>query len=147
MFLREQQIRAEITPENMNTKIGELLAIDAENRVRLIEIANAGMIVSPYDYYRASLMFLHQTEGDAIENMQIAFEYAMTSMRLGCLDAPYTVARTYDRMLLTMGRGQRYGTQFERRGVPKPMHEGIVPMSAAVREQLDVPAEPTLPSR
>ncbi|MGD8375311.1 MAG: hypothetical protein PVF68_04155 [Acidobacteriota bacterium] len=140
MFEKEQAIRAAITPENLHEKLKEMVAIDQANRGRLIEIATAGELRTGWDFYRAAIMFAHQTEGDDVANMQVALEFAITSMRLGCPIAPYTVARTYDRLLLTLGRGQRYGTQYGPDGALRPFDDGIVPMSGTVREQLDVPA-------
>jgi len=140
MFTAEQEIRQKITPANMKEMLPKMAALDKANRAGLIEIGTNDELRTPYDFFRASIMFAHQTEGDQVANMQAALEYAITSMRLGCPDAPYTVARTYDRLMTTLGRGQRYGTQFGGDRELLPIDEGVVPMSATVREQLGVPA-------
>lgn len=140
MFEKEQEIRAAITPENMREKLKKMAAIDKANRGRLIEIATSGRLRSAFDFYRAAIMFARQTEGDHVANMQVALEFAITSMRLGCPIAPYTVARTYDRLMMTLARGQRYRTQYGLDGALRPFDDGIAPMSDTMHEQLDVPA-------
>lgn len=42
--------------------------------------------------------------------------------------------------MTTLGRGQRYGTQYGADGEPKPFDDGVVRMSDTVRAQLGVPA-------
>lgn len=147
MYTREQEVRAEFDPaeedkEKLFAHLREMAVVDEENRPKLIEICRNGDLRTAYDFFRAAIMFAHQTKGDQVSAMQVAMEYAITSMRLGCPEAPYTVARTYDRMLDCLGRGQRYGTQYGMDSELLPIDEGVVPMCDFVRAQLDVPPRP-----
>ena len=135
MFNADQQIRHSINAENMREKLKEMSELDKRHKPRLLEITKSGQLKTKYDYFRASVMFQHQTGGS-----QVALELALASMKLGCPEAPGMVARAYDRFLFEdLGRGQRFGTQRGPDRKLRPLDNGNVPVTDTLRKIMDIP--------
>ncbi|MEQ8766723.1 MAG: hypothetical protein RL885_22610 [Planctomycetota bacterium] len=136
MFEADQEIRHEITPENMREKLPEMSKLDRTHRARLVELMEEGALKTPYDFFRASVMFQHQTGGS-----QIGLELALVAMRLGCEEAPGMVARAYDRFLFEdLNRGQRFGTQRGPDRRLRKMDTKMSPITDEIRELMGVSA-------
>lgn len=138
MFSEDQAIRQDITLENFRERMPAVSALDHAHRARLLEIVGGGSLKTGYDYFRASVLFQHQTQGGDAGNVQLALELGLASMALGCPEAPGIVARAYDRFLGDIGRGQRFGTQGGATGERKPIDAGIVPMSDEIRALMQI---------
>lgn len=89
----------------------ELLKHDrARRRKTYAIIENGGLKVSE-DFYHAALIFQH---GETSDDYNKANELAQKAMEMGDDRAKWLYAATLDRWLLSIGRAQKFGTQFER---------------------------------
>jgi hypothetical protein len=139
MFVEDQELRHTITADNLEETLAALRALDARHREPLVALVESGQLETPYDYFRASILFLHQTTGGPERNAQVGLELALVSMRLGCADAPLAAARAYDRLLVDLGRGQRFGTQHGPSGEPRPMDPSFLALDDSMRRWMGVP--------
>ena len=62
------------------------------------------------DYHRAALIFQH---GETAEHFRKAHNLAVKAVELGDNSARWLAAASLDRSLLTVGKSQKYGTQFK----------------------------------
>jgi len=112
---------------------------DAKRRARMRELLDAGAVRTSGDHYHAALVFQH---ADDIEGIQLAHELAMIAMALGHREARWLAAASYDRLMMDLGRYQRFGTQYQ--GGNDGMMQ-LVPVDQpgvtdAMRAALDCPA-------
>ncbi len=70
-------------------------------------------ITKAEDCHHASLIFQH---GETSSDYLSAHEFAEKAVELGDKSAKWLVAATEDRYLLSIGKAQKYGTQFQRNG-------------------------------
>ncbi|HSI72509.1 MAG TPA: hypothetical protein VK934_04985 [Fimbriimonas sp.] len=97
-------------------KLHEMASEEAKRRQRVRELLVAGVPKTGADYEGLSLVMQH---GDTFDDFKLAHELSMASLIVG-YDDPWLVTATYDRMLLTIGQRQRFGTQFNQDGL-RPM--------------------------
>jgi hypothetical protein len=97
-------------------KLHEAAAKDAERRKRVVELLAAGVPKTGADFEGLGLVMQH---GDDFDDFMLAHELAVASVIVGFKD-PWLITATYDRMLLTVGQRQRFGTQFNESGL-RPM--------------------------
>lgn len=100
---------SKLTPEQ-RTAINKS---DRDRLARMTQLLNAGRVVTADDFSHASLVFQH---GSTWEDYSIAHELAICSLLLGNLEWANLAAVTYDRMLLSAGYRQRFGTQYSNLG-------------------------------
>lgn len=83
------------------------------NRVKAL--LAAGTIHTANDYYRAAVILQH---GAAPEDFLLAHEFCVVAMMLGKSDVESSslAAAAEDRFLMSIGRPQRFGTQFRSEG-------------------------------
>ncbi len=112
LFELDQKIRSgflDATPDQLT----EMRKADSDRRSRVLELYNSGMLKTENDYYRAAMIFQHGVEPD---HYLFAHELAVASLALGNQNARWLAAATEDRFLKSLGRKQRFGTQFEKSG-------------------------------
>ncbi|GAB4446192.1 MAG: hypothetical protein Kow0031_28800 [Anaerolineae bacterium] len=85
-----------------------LLARDAQRRLRVLEIIEAGQANSPQDLYYAALVLHH---GGDLPQVRMAHTLAKSAAEQGYRPARWLTAATLDRWLMMQGRPQKYGTQ------------------------------------
>ena len=111
---------------------------DVERRASVRKLLDRGAVQTAGDYYHAALVFQH---ADDIEGIQLAHELAMIAAVLGNREARWLAAASYDRLMMDLGRYQRFGTQFQATN-GEMMH--LVPIDQpgvtdAMRAALDCP--------
>ena len=100
---------SKLTPQQRT----EISKSDRERLARMTQLLDAGRVVTPEDFSHASLVFQH---GTTWNDFSIAHELAICSLLLGNLEWANLAAVTYDRMLLSAGYRQRFGTQYTNLG-------------------------------
>jgi hypothetical protein len=82
---------------------------DRAREARVHEMLEAGLVVTALDYYNAAMIYQH---APGIEGSEMAHELAMISAALGNDRAKWLAAASWDRLLVRLDRGQRFGTQY-----------------------------------
>ncbi|GJQ27851.1 MAG: hypothetical protein HBSAPP02_28830 [Phycisphaerae bacterium] len=111
---------------------------DVQRRVSVRKLLDEGAVRTGADYYHAALVFQH---ADDVEGIQLAHELAIIAAVLGNREARWLAAASYDRLMMDLGRYQRFGTQFQSAN-GEMMH--LVPIDRpgvtdAMRAALDCP--------
>lgn len=94
---------------NDPSKIDEGIAADKVRKEQVQEMLNNSEVKTAEDYYHASLVFQH---GETTEDFKKANDLAKKSMDMGDPRAKQMYENSYDRMLMSQGKLQKYGTQF-----------------------------------
>ncbi|MEZ0326634.1 MAG: hypothetical protein ACAH95_12080 [Fimbriimonas sp.] len=94
-------------------KLHEEAANDAARRRKVVELLEKGVPKTGADFDALGLVMQH---GDNFDDFRLACELATASVILGHKD-PWLIPATYDRMLLSVGQRQRFGTQFSENGL------------------------------
>lgn len=82
---------------------------DQERRKRAAEIIEQGGLKIAEDYYHAAMIFQH---GEGPDDFKKANELAKQAMDLGLEEAKWLYAASLDRLLLSEGKPQKFGTQY-----------------------------------
>jgi hypothetical protein len=91
---------------------------DAERRVRVRHLLDAGSVRTGYDYWVAAMIFHH---GSTPDDFLLAHVLACVGIVKGDVNSRWLAAATLDRYLLETKRKQIYGTQFDGTpGAPVP---------------------------
>lgn len=107
----DQQVRQGImTPE----KLKKMTEGDEPRKARVLELLKQNVPVTARDFYNCALVLQH---GGEFRSYMMAHECIMAAAILGDTEAPWLVSRTWDRMLLSCGHRQRFGTQFSSAGL------------------------------
>lgn len=85
---------------------------DAARRIRVQQILDRGEASSSADYYHAAMVFQHGTQPSDYEQ---ARALALKAIDLDPTNgsAKWLAAAAQDRLLMSLGKPQRYGTQFK----------------------------------
>lgn len=112
---------------------------DEARRAKLMEIYTADGLTTGTDYFHAA--FLMQHGGDTA-SYQLAHEFSLAALALGHEHAGWIAAATYDRMLRSLGRPQRFGTQFQadRQGGPLTLYATDGEVRDSLRTALKMPS-------
>lgn len=92
------------------TQIADLRRKDRKRREKALSLLNEGKIKSAQDYHHVALIFQH---GESTIDYKMAHEFAKKALELGDESAKWLFAATLDRYLISMGKPQKYGTQFK----------------------------------
>lgn len=125
---KERQSWQKLTPPQQTA----LLQADRERRERTRQLLEAGKVVTAEDFDCAALIFQH---GERPDNFLMAHELAVIAAMGGRFTTLPALAE--DRFLESVGRKQRFGSQFgQRRGesfFPTPVEEGRASVTDALR--------------
>lgn len=120
---------------------------DDARRKRVVEMYTGGELTTGRDYFHAAMIFQH---GNRPEDYLLCHELCITAVfKAGGNEtaswvgtAKWLAAASEDRFLLSIGRGQRFGTQFTSGGRNQPWHlDKIEPgLSDSIRKIWGVPA-------
>ncbi|WP_456998599.1 hypothetical protein [Lysobacter sp. A421] len=93
---------------------------DRARRAEVLALIKAGQINTSRDYFNAALVFQH---GNSIDDYRLAMSLAQLSSTLDpqYKAAPQLVAAAWDRILMSKGVPQWYGTQFSRDAPDAPI--------------------------
>ncbi len=83
---------------------------DRARRERVKTLLAEGRLVTANDYYYAAMILQH---GDGPDDYLLAHELAVASIIKGNTSGAWLAAATEDRFLTSIGRPQRFGTQFK----------------------------------
>lgn len=108
---------------------------DRVRRAALQRLYAADKLKTGTDFYRGAVIMQH---GKTPEDFLVAHEMATAALALGRHGMKWMVAATQDRFLISIGRQQRYGTQYFAGETPGlcPVEEGV---TDALRKTLNVP--------
>lgn len=93
-------------PKNL---IRDLMRKDEQRRRQLENYLKRHALKTGRDHYYAAMLFQH---GNTKEHYWKAKSFAAKSVRMGYTPALWLTAATLDRYLKSLGRRQKYGTQF-----------------------------------
>jgi hypothetical protein len=82
---------------------------DQEHRVEVMEFVKNGNLATDLDFYYAAFVFQH---GNCPEHYKLANDLADQSVKLGYDEAKWIYAASLDRYLRSMGKPQKFGTQY-----------------------------------
>src|ERR1035437_5945937 len=94
---------------NDKKEIEKLRQKDKDRRQKAKGLIKHDILISGLDYHHASLIFQH---GETTEDFRLAHELAKKAVKLGDETAKWLYAATLDRLFLSEGKTQKYGTQF-----------------------------------
>jgi hypothetical protein len=135
LFQEDQTDRA--PEENIDWKV--VGPRDIARQARVKELCRGGMLNTGADYYHAAMVLQH---GEAPEDYLLAHELCVVALAKGNQDARWLAAATEDRFLMSIGRPQRFGTQYQADGPNAEfklyqMEEGV---TDPMRSAMNVPA-------
>lgn len=97
-------------PERWIGNEAKIVKRDLARRQRLKELIDAGALKTGADFYNAALIYQH---GAGTVDYKAATRLAKKAVLLGYPKAKWLWAASTDRYLLSIGRKQKYGTQYE----------------------------------
>lgn len=100
----DQKDRMDFSPATFN----EIAKRDKERLAKTLELIKGGTLVTGDDYCNAGLIMQH---GHLVSDFALAHECGVIGALLGSAMGPSLCSVSYDRMLLTAGHRQRFGTQ------------------------------------
>lgn len=131
LYEADQAVRKgflQLSPE----KLKELMNDDPKRRARVMELYHAAALKTPHDYYRAAMILQH---GTAPDHFLLAHELAVVSASRGNNKARWLAAATEDRFLKSIGRKQRFATQYGKDNLKDPKFK-IYPVDHDVEDSL-----------
>ena len=112
LFKADQAERDDAFLDQTPEKMGALIMRDARRRERVVQIVTKEVLSSAEDYHHAAMVLQH---GDKPEEFLMAHELATVAAFKGHKQGPWLSASALDRFLQSIGRPQRFGTQFSRK--------------------------------
>ncbi|MBI1333146.1 MAG: hypothetical protein GC165_09730 [Armatimonadetes bacterium] len=109
----DQAVRSKDWSKLSSKEMKEIMDGDKKRKTRIIDLLKKGRVVTAEDFDHASLVLQH---GSSWEDYALAHELSICSLLLGRQEAAWLCAATYDRMSLSAGYRQRYGTQYSSDG-------------------------------
>ena len=82
---------------------------DSQRRKQVQKMIDDNLLIDSEDFYHAAMVFQHGENSDDYKN---ANELAKKSMDMGYEPAKWLFAASFDRYLLSIGKHQKFGTQF-----------------------------------
>jgi len=112
---------------------------DKTRQARVKELCRGDLLNTGADYYHAAMVLQHaEAPGDYL----LAHELCVVAIAKGNQDAKWLAAASEDRFLMSIGRPQRFGTQYQAEGPHGEfklyrMENGV---TGGMRAAMDVPA-------
>lgn len=109
-----QEDQADRQPKDGQIMEGSMMRErDMRRQARVMEIYQTDGLKTGQDYFYAAYVMQH---GGSTESFLLAHEFSMASLALGYSRARWIAAASYDRLLKSIGRPQRFGTQYSTLG-------------------------------
>ncbi len=134
LYAEDQADRSPILPPN------ELIPRDRSRLRRVKELFAANGLRTANDYYHSAMILQH---GEAPEDFLLAHEFGVVAMATGRMDPKtrWLAAASEDRFLMSIGRAQRFGTQFHSEGAgPVRLYTVSDDVTDGFRRLMAVPA-------
>lgn len=128
-----------VRPAGEGIGLHEVGQRDRQRRARVQELYESDQLQTGADYYHAAMVLQHGREPN---DYLLAHEFCMAALALGHERARWLSAATLDRFLKSIGRPQRFGTQYSS-SVTDPrmrLYEVEEGVRDSLRHQLRVPA-------
>src|SRR5262249_52744931 len=111
---------------------------DRRREARVKELYEAGSLRTGKDFYRAAMVLQHASRPEAY---LLAHAFCLAALAKGNQAARWLAAATEDRDLMSIGRPQRFGTQYRSAGPDQPVRLYRVDpgVNDALRRELGVP--------
>jgi hypothetical protein len=111
---------------------------DEAREIRIKEMLAQGALVTGADHYHAAMILQH---APAADDYLLAHDLCVIAISKGEMRAKWLAAASLDRLLINVGRAQRFGTQFtSRRMNQAPSLATVDPnVPDSLRVALDVP--------
>jgi hypothetical protein len=111
---------------------------DEQREMRVKQLLAAGSLGSGTDYYHAAMVLQHASSPD---DFLLAHDLCIIAISKGEGKAKWLAAASIDRFLVSIGRPQRFGTQFQSKKSFRPPMLVVVDPSVpdSLRKELDVP--------
>ena len=111
---------------------------DEQRELKVKQLLAAGSLGSGADYFHAAMVLHHASSPD---DFLLAHDLCVIAISKGEGKAKWLAAASMDRFLVSIGRSQRFGTQFlSKKSFRPPMLVSIDPnVPDALRKELDVP--------
>jgi hypothetical protein len=108
LFEADQKDRSRVY--DSDAAVQALQKRDSERRQTVIDMIRAGGVNTANDLYHASVIFMH---GVSTRDYLIAHRLSTVAATMGHRPSRWLCAASLDRLLMTVGQPQVYGTQFE----------------------------------
>lgn len=136
LYSEDQEDRS---PANSNIDWEAVLIRDEQREIRVKELLNLGSLGGGTEYYHAAMILQHASTPD---DYLLAHDLCVIAISKGEDKAKWLAAASLDRFLFSVGRQQRFGTQFHSNKSFRPPQ--LVPVdpkvSDTLRLELGVPA-------
>jgi hypothetical protein len=111
---------------------------DEQRELRVKQLLATGSLDSGVDYYHAAMVLQHASSPD---DFLLAHDLCVIAISKGEGKAKWLAAASMDRFLVSIGRSQRFGTQFQsKKSFRPPMLVSVDPsVPDTLRKELDVP--------
>lgn len=126
----EDQAERTPVPGKVTDWAAVMLRDEARQR-RVKELITSGSVSSGSDYYHAAMVMQHATEPD---DYLLAHDLCVVAISKGEQQAKWLAAASLDRFLVSIGRPQRFGTQFSSNHPSRPPR--LRPVDPSVPDQL-----------
>jgi hypothetical protein len=116
-----------------------VLPRDQAREARIKALYEAGELRTGKDFHRAAMILQHAPRP---EDHLLAHEFCVVALAKGQRDARWLAAASEDRYLMSVGRPQRFGTQYRaaRPDQPVRLHEVEPGVTDALRREMGVPS-------
>ncbi len=132
LFHRDQQDRHS---RKLSTK--ELASRSDERRIAVLKLYYGNQVQTPNDLFRAATVLLH---GKVPEDYLLAHEMAVAAVAAGRPNSRWLAAATEDKFLLSIGRPQRFATQYRTEdGKMLGLHRVELGVIDPLRQMMEVP--------
>lgn len=108
MFQQDQSARHGIMSHK--DRWAKLEKGDQARRVEVMRYLAEGKLASADDFFNAAMIFQH---GTCADHYKLANQFSEKAMNMGNHDARWLYAASLDRYLMTLGKPQKYGTQYQ----------------------------------
>lgn len=92
-----------------NISLSVVIRRDKDRLKKVKQLINNKKIITKKDYYNIAMIFHHSQN---ITYIKKANMFALKSAKMGYKKAKWLCAATLDRLLMTQGKKQKFGTQF-----------------------------------
>ena len=136
LYAEDQADRKTVGP---NTDWEAISIKDEQREIRVKELLALGSLGGGSDYYHAAMILQHATSPN---DYLLAHDLCVIAISKGEQKAKWLAAASMDRFLVSVGRQQRFGTQFLSNKSFRPPHLVDVDpnVSDVLRQEFDVPS-------
>ena len=110
LYEQDQQDREKLSDRPNEKECDRLGKRDALRRKEALRLINLEGLHDGWDYYHVAMLWHHGTN---TKHYNLAHTYANKALKLGNHQAEWLTKASYDRWQLSIGKPQKYATQFK----------------------------------